>query len=196
MGAGVAWMQPWSDTFEVKVVAIGKGMGDINDAEMLAVKEALELAVSKSRKGCTASVEVYTDSQTVLTALRDDTSSIMGPTCTAQFALSQVHEFTDILRAAGVGLELRWVKGHNLSRGNDAADAAAGYASRWYIHLLRTARLPPDAALFPTKLREADMEMREACFYRAGNPTRLFLESDPRRNSTGAGGQLAGSRNR
>jgi ribonuclease HI len=73
-------------------------------------------------------VRIYTDAQSMLKALRSGTNCALGPILSDKTALEGVYERTDFLTAAGVVVELVWIKGHSESHGNCLADQAADRA--------------------------------------------------------------------
>ncbi|KAF2815959.1 uncharacterized protein BDZ99DRAFT_471258 [Mytilinidion resinicola] len=183
--AGVAWMAARGNTFERAEYPIGLNLGDSNHAELFAIAIALELAIQKVYNGSKAPIVIYSDSQAVLKALQNGNSTILGPMGTGRLALSLAYERAECLKEKKIPLTLRWVKGHNKSAGNVAADQAAGAASEKYKRFIDNARLPRGTVLFPIEMLGAGRDIRNEFLYRVEkgiqHPVRYVLALDHQR---------------
>jgi ribonuclease HI len=131
LGAGVAWLE--GDAYYSQSFKLGKGVGNSADAEIYGIAAALSMAKKEvKRKQEIRIVKVYSDAQWVLEEIRLGYSSNLGPLIVDddQSALQDIYERAKWLTAKGVDVELIWLKGHHLSKGNIMADEAAGEATK------------------------------------------------------------------
>jgi ribonuclease HI len=131
LGAGVAWLE--GDAYYSQSFKLGKDVGNSADAEIYGIAAALSMAKKEvKRKQEIRLVKVYSDAQWVLEEIRLGYSSNLGPLIVDddQSALQDIYERAKWLTAKGVDVELIWVKGHHLSKGNIMADEAAGEATK------------------------------------------------------------------
>jgi ribonuclease HI len=131
LGAGVAWLE--GDAYYSQSFKLGKGVGNSADAEIYGIAAALSMAKKEvKRKQEIRLVKVYSDAQWVLEEIRLGYSSNLGPLIVDddQSALQDIYERAKWLTAKGVDVELIWLKGHHLSKGNIMADEAAGEATK------------------------------------------------------------------
>lgn len=121
-GAGVAYMKrgSWSGS----AIALGV-IGSSDEAEMRAIHEALKLA-GELLRGEHRVLHVYSDSRSSLNTIH--IARAFGRVRTAA-THSAVVEMDRII-GRGYEVQLSWVKGHNISAGNEMADLLAGVASR------------------------------------------------------------------
>lgn len=112
-GAGVAYFinNSWRGT----AFALGN-VPNSQMAEMHAIYEALNIAANVHQHGHSRII-IYTDCKDVIDQLADPP--------TPQSLAQRVHQQKDYFDHHGVTVELRWVKGHNLSLGNVLADGLA-----------------------------------------------------------------------
>lgn len=150
MGIGVAWKDYQPDGTS-QWVARGSKLPysrntnmPINRAEALAIWLALQIVAEMMGTGTESSpievgrctrVVVYTDSQSVLSALSQG-PLVHERLLSVEAGEYELHAYALIIKQAyelkrlGIDVELRWVKGHVLVPGNELADKIAGMAAR------------------------------------------------------------------
>jgi len=108
---------------------LGKDTGSSTDAELYAIKAALELAVRKVDGALwICHVRILSDCASVLQGLESGKTCDLGPAVSSTWALQDVYDLTYHLISKNITVDLVWVKGHALSTGNLHADHIAGKA--------------------------------------------------------------------
>ncbi|KAF1914726.1 ribonuclease H-like domain-containing protein, partial [Ampelomyces quisqualis] len=129
MGAGVAWHD--GSKYFTQSFHLGHGTGNHDDAELFAIAAALGKAKKKVQSGRGVQlVRIYSDSLSILEALRNGHAMRFGPMLSQRTALEGMYERADWLAVNGVAVTLIWVKAHSNSEGNRRADKAASAAVR------------------------------------------------------------------
>lgn len=125
LGAAVVWRgagQQW----HTRGFAVGKDIGHSQSAEIYGVAQALKIAADQSQTQRSVKlVTIFTDSASLLSALKSGSPCDLGPMISGQFALQVIHERTNWLESKGIRVDLIWVKGHASSEGNNKADRIA-----------------------------------------------------------------------
>ena len=134
LGAGVAWEgedMSGCMSWETKAIPLGQDTGSSTDAELYAIKAALELAEGRIWGApWIRHVWIFSDCLGVLQGLKSGKIIDLGPAIPPSWALKDVYDLTDRLIGKKVTVELVWVKAHAESTGNQRADAAADRAVR------------------------------------------------------------------
>jgi ribonuclease HI len=112
--------------------ALGRFVGDSNDAELYAVFLAFRTAVKHHQAGYPFNkVVIFSDSKTIINML-DKGMSIqnrkvfLGPLHEHDtWVLERLYDRADILHEAGINVTIRWIKGHDTNDGNNEADRRA-----------------------------------------------------------------------
>jgi ribonuclease HI len=120
-GAAVAWNV--DGRYDSQEFYLGTNK-EVFDAEVLAICEALDIALRRQKDGLLGdTLVIFTDAQAALSRLRNDDE---GP---GQQLAHRAFNIESALGRRGIRIECRWVPSHVGIPGNEAADAAAKRAA-------------------------------------------------------------------
>lgn len=132
-GLGIAWKRGPEENWKHRMIGVS-GIASVNFAELVAVYEATDLALSlcQEQQAVWSSqtithVFVYTDSQNALHSIHP---SIRGCKSYEMRLLALIMERVQKLQNMGIYVAFSWVKGHHITKGNNYADRVAAAARR------------------------------------------------------------------